>query len=327
VDRRAILALLGAAAAAPGLQAQEPGRHYRIGFFYYGSRRSALESGRYDVFRNELASLGYIEGKNLVIDAHYAEGRIERLASAASDMVRAKVDVIVATGGPPTRAARDATASIPIIITVTFDPVGEGFVTSLARPGGNITGISGLASDLLAKHLELLSLCVPSLRRMAVLTKPDNPSHQKFAAVIEQAGRRASVRVIMATARSAPEIDASFAAMTRERVQALAILAETFFVQQMRQIAALAEQHNLPSIYLTREYPEAGGMMSYGPDLTENFRRAAHFVDKVLRGARAGDLPIEQPTKVELVVNMKTARAVGATIPQSLLLRADRVID
>lgn len=328
MDRRAVLVALLAGASWPSRTLpQRKANTYRVAFFYYGSRRSALESGRYAAFMTELASLGYVDGDNLAVDGHYAEGKVERLAPAAAAMVRAKVDAIVATGGPPTHAARQATSSIPIIITVTFDPVGEGFVNSLAKPGGNITGASGMASDLLPKHLEFLGQCVPSLRRLAVLIKSDNPSHRKFASVIADAAHASSIEVLMESARTQAEIETSFASMGRNGAQALAILAETFFVQQASQIARLAQVHRLPSIYLTREYPQAGGLMSYGPDLTENFRRAAHYLDKIFKGARPGDLPIEQPTKLELVINQKTARSLGIAIPQALLLRADRVID
>jgi putative ABC transport system substrate-binding protein len=326
--RRALLVLLLAVAASRAVaRAQVREKPWRVGFLYYGSRRSAVESGRYEAFVQEMSALGYAQGSNLVLVDYYAEGRVERLGSAAAALVRSEVDAIVATGGPATRAARQATASVPSIMTGTFDPVGEGFAARLARPGGNVTGTSALVSELLGKHLELLAECVPSLGRVAVLSKADNASHQKFVSVVDAAARKQSVKLLKEGARSAREIEASFASMARQGAQALVILGDTFFTQQARQIAALAVEHRMPSIYLTREYPEAGGTMSYGPDLTENFRRAARYVDKILNGARAGDLPIEQPTKLELIINVKTARAIGITVPRSMLLRADRVID
>jgi putative ABC transport system substrate-binding protein len=232
----------------------------------------------------------------------------------------------VATGTPTYRALQHATTTIPDVITVTFDPVGDGFAASMARPGGNITGLSISAADLGSKLLELLKAAVPKLSRVAVLVNPENPAHPPRVIRIMSAAQKVGIQVVLAEAGPVQEIEREFAMMAKERANAAIILADGFFLQESRPIAAQALKHRLPSISQLREYAEAGGLMSYGPNSVDNFRRAATYVDKILKGARPGDLPFEQPTRYQLVINHKTATALGLTIPQALLRQADEVI-
>jgi putative ABC transport system substrate-binding protein len=306
--------------------AQPQPKGARIGFLYYGSRQSALDTGRYNAFVQGMRELGYVEGTNLVIEARFADGKHERLSALAAELVRLKVDVIVGTGTPTYRALQHATTTIPVVITVTFDPVGDGFAASMARPGGNITGLTLGAADLGPKLLELLKAAVPKLSRVAVLVQPGNPSHPPRVVRIMSAAQKIGIQVVLAEAATAPEIEREFAMMTKERANAAIILADGFFLQESHSIAAQALKHRLPSISQLRELAEAGGLMSYGPNSVENFRRASAYVDKILKGAKAGELPFEQPTRYHLLINRKTAMSLGLTIPQALLGQADEVI-
>ena len=270
---------------------------------------------------------GHAEGKDFVVEARYANGKGERLAALAAELVKLKVDVIVATGTPATRAAQRATSTIPIIITIAADPVADGFAASLARPGGNITGLSASSSELGDKYFELLTASIPKLSRVGVLMNPDNPGHAGQLKHMQEAARKAGIRTLAVHGATPEAIAAGFAGMESSGAQACIILGDTFFVQQVAQIAGLAAMRRLPSIYPMREFPEAGGLISYGPDVIENFRRAATYVDRVLKGAQPQDLPIEQPAKFELVVNLKTAKTLGVRIPPPLLVRADKVIE
>jgi len=274
-----------------------------------------------------MRDLGYVEGKHFVIEARYADGKTERLPDLAAELVRSKVDVIVATGTPLYQALQKATKTIPIVITTSPDPVRDGFAASLARPGGNFTGLSSNNAEAIPKHVELLMTAVPRLSRIAVLRNPDNVGSFPQLKSIQAAAQKTGLQVLPVDARTPDGIERGFSTMAKERAEAVIIPGDTFFLQQVRQIAELALKHRLPSTYVTREYAEAGGFMSYGQNITENFRRAATYVDKILKGAKPGELPIEQPTIFELVINRKTARAIGLTIPQELLLRADRVIE
>jgi putative ABC transport system substrate-binding protein len=274
-----------------------------------------------------MRELGYIEGKNFVVEARFADGEGAALPGLAAELISGKVDVIVATGTPVTLALRKATRTVPIVSTVSSDPAGDGSSASLARPGGNITGLSNFAPELSQKQVELLTACVPKLSRLAVLVNPSNAEHSGRLKLVESAARKVGMRVLAVHGGTPDEITSSFAAMARDRAEAVLILGDTFFLQQMRRIADLALKYRLPSVFLNPELVEAGGLMSYGPNFTDNFRRAASYVDKILKGAKPADLPIEQPTKFELVINLKTAKALGLTIPQSLLLRADQVIE
>jgi putative ABC transport system substrate-binding protein len=327
--RRKLLIAMGAGAAAVPLRSfpQQKGKVWRIGFFFFGSRQSALETGRHRLFLDGMRELGYVEGRNFVIEARFADGKTAPLPDFAAELVRLKVDIIVANGTPVYHVLRQATQTIPIVITISADPVGEGFATSLARPGGNITGLSSANVELTPKHLELLMTAVPRLSRVAVLMNPAHSGHPARLKIIQAAAQKTGMQVLPVDGPTPDGIERAFGTMARERAGALIILGDSFFVQQIRQIAELALKHRLPSINVTRDFAEAGGLMSYGQNQIDNFRRAAAYVDKILKGAKPGDLPIEQPTAFELVINRKTAKAIGLTIPQELKLRADRMIE
>ena len=317
---------LGVLAAPLPSPAQQTTKVWRIGFFYFGSRQSSLDTGRYSSFLQGMRELGYIEGKNFVVVGRFADGAREALPGLAAELIREKMDVIVATGTPVNSALQKATRTVPIVSTVSSDPAGDGSTASIARPGGNITGLSNFAPELSQKQVELLTACVPKLSRLAVLVNRANPEHVGRLKLVESTAGNVGIRVLAVGGGTPDEIARSFGAMARDRAQAVLILGDTFFLQQARQIAELALKHRLPSIFLNLEHVEGGGLMSYGPNFTDNFRRAASYVDKILKGAKPADLPIEQPTKFELVINLKTAKALELTIPQSLLLRANQVI-
>ncbi|HWZ70260.1 MAG TPA: ABC transporter substrate-binding protein [Casimicrobiaceae bacterium] len=309
-----------------GAFAQQQSKVWRIGFFYFGSRQSALDTGRYSAFVQGMRELGYVEGKNVIFETRFGDGKVERLPNLAAELVQSKVDVIVATGSPVYSALRHATNTVPIIVTVTADPVVEGLAASLARPGGNITGLSDMAANLGPKQLELLMAAMPQLSRVGVLLNPDNVSHPAQITRLMLAAQKVGVQVVLAEASTVAEIELGFAALERERANAVILFGDTFFVQQFQQIAQAALKHRVASIYLIHEYAEAGGLMSYGPNIVDSFRRAATYVDKILKGAKPGELPFEQAARYSLAINLKTAKALGLTIPQSLLLRADEVI-
>ena len=272
-----------------------------------------------------LRELGYVEGKNIIIEYRWAEGKYERLPGLAAELVQMKVDVIVAAA-VAIQAAQQATTTIPIVMVRTGDPVGSGFVASLSRPGRNITGLSNINLDVSSKYLELIRAAVPKLSRVTVLVNPTHPNHPNFLKRIQAADKTNSVKISPAQASTASQIEAAFGAMTRERAGALIVLPDPFFLAQARRIAELAAQHRLPTMFWTRVPVESGGLMSYGQNIAEPYYRAATYVDKILKGAKPGDLPVEQPTKFELVINMKTAKALGLTM-QDLLFRADKVIE
>jgi putative ABC transport system substrate-binding protein len=329
IDRRVFLGTLaGGLLAAPlAAEAQQAGSVQRIGFLYFGSRESALDTGRYAAFVEGMRELGYVAGKNVVVEERFADGKPERLPDLVAEVLRFKPDVIVATGTPVYSALRQATATVAVVITVTADPVGEGFAVSLARPGRNITGLSTAGSDIFPKQIELLVACIPKLARITALWNSANPSHPARLREIQVVARNVGIDVIGMEARAADGIQRRFASIGRAQTGAVVILPDGFFVQQLRQLTQLALKHRLPSIAEVRQYAELGGFMTYGQNITDTFRRAAHYVDKILKGAKPGDLPIEQPTKFELLVNLKTAKALGLTIPPSLLQRADQVIE
>ena len=325
--RRLIIALgVGALWASTRALSQQPGKVRRIGFLYFGSRKSAMESGRYDVLVRSLRELGYVEGRNYHLEQRYADGNPEVLPALAADLVRSKVDLIVATGTPAYRALQKATKSIPVVMTAGGDPVADGFAASLSRPGSNFTGVTNLATDVTPKVLEYLVAVAPRISRVAVLMNPANASHPARLAKSRTAGRSIGVEVIGIDISTREDVGRAFGRMASERVQAFMLLGDTFLVQQSREIAGLAIKHRLPSIY-SPEYPAEGGLLGYGNDPVDSFRRAAPYVDKILKGANPAELPIDQPTRLELVINLKTAKAIGLTIPQALLLRADRVIE
>jgi putative ABC transport system substrate-binding protein len=282
-----------------------------------------------DAFRQRLRELGWVEGQNIVIDYRYAEDRVDRLPDLAAELVRLKVDLIIASAGTQVAtAAKNATETIPIVMIYVRDPVGQGLIASLARPGGNVTGVSGSAGlEMFAKQLELLKETVPKIRRVALLSNPANAYHQLAIREVNVAARSLGVQLQLLEARGPNEFDGAFAAMGKERVGALVVLSDAIFSSHRTRLADLAARSRLPAAYSVREYVEAGGLMSYGPSLLDSHRQAATYVDKILRGTKPADLPVEQPTKFELVINLKTAKALGLTIPPSLLGRADQVIE
>ncbi len=306
--------------------AQPAGKVSRIGWLSAGFPRPDRDPP-VDAFRQGLRELGYVEGQNLVIEYRGAEGRDERLPDLAAELVRLHVDVLVAVGPIATRAAQHATRTLPIVMTGTADPVGAGFVASLARPGGNITGVSLLMAELPGKRLELLKETVPQSTRVAVLANPDNPVYEALRNNLTVAARALGLHLHVVEVHSADELDPAFAAVTREGADALMVLSDPALMDNLRgRVADLAATHRLPAMYNWKMYVEAGGLMSYGPSLPGIYRYAATYVDKILKGAKPADLPVEQPTKFELVINLKTAQALGVTIPPTLLFLADEVI-
>ena len=329
-NRRKLIVALGASALTSpfGSFAQQQGKVWRVGFLAPRHVDFLDSDVYYGPFRQGMRELGYVEGKNLVIEWRSAEGKYERLPGLATELVNLKVDVIVTAGTPGTSAAQNATTTIPIVLGNISDPVGSGFVKSLARPGGNITGLTNIAADVHLKQLEMLLGMVPKLSRVAVLVNPSNPANVKtLEIVVLAAGQTRGVTILPAKAQTPEEIDKAFFLIRQQNAGALIVLNEALFNQQKSQIAELTAKFRLPSIAWDRVYPEAGVLMSYGPSLADQFRRAATYVDKILKGAKPGDLPVEQPTKFELVINGKTAKALGLTIPYSLLISADKVIE
>jgi ABC-type uncharacterized transport system substrate-binding protein len=327
MDRRIFVgAVAGALLASPlAIEAQQAEKVPRIGYLVLNS----AESGQHllAAFRQELRGRGWVEGQNIVIEVRFAEGKVDRLPALTAEVIRLKVDIIVTTSSATTWAAKDATKSIPIVMAASANALGEGLVTSLAHPGGNITGMTFLAGpEIAGKQLQLLKEVAPAASRVAVLTNPTNRSHAAFARELKVAARSLGVQLQVLEAPYPDQLDSAFTAMTIERAAALLVLTDSMFVGQRGRVADLAARSGLPTLYSQREFVDAGGLISYGPSLLDMFRRAATHVDKILRGAKPGDIPVEQPTKFELVINLKTAKALGLTIPQSLLLRADEVI-
>jgi putative ABC transport system substrate-binding protein len=278
-------------------------------------------------FREGLRELGYVEGRNIQVESRWAEGNYDRLPGLAADLVRLKVDVIVTYGTPAAQAAKGATGTIPIVMAAIIDPVASGLVTSLARPGGNITGQSMMSPDLAEKQLQILKELVPKTSRVAVLHNPANPGNAPQVRHAQDAARALGVRLQILGARGPSEIDGAFAAMAAEQAGAVIVLVDAILQSNRARIADLAARHRLPAVYGLHEYAEVGGLLAYGPNRLDMFRRAATYVDRILKGAKPGDLPVEQPSTFTLVINLKTAKALGLTIPPSLLLRADQVIE
>ena len=313
------LALVLLAAPLAASAQQSPGKSARIGLL--GDVPSFLD----EAFRQGLRELGYVEGQNIAIEHRSPEWKYERLPGLAADLVRLKMDVIVAASPAATEAAKRATSTIPIVFTVSGDPVADGFVASLARPGGNITGLATIGPELVGKQLEILKSVAPKISRVAVLQNPN--SRRGVLRQAEGAARALGLQLLILEARTPSEIEAAFAAMTSQRADGLLVLRDAVFRAQRAQITALAAKNRLPAVYGLREEAEAGGLIAYGASVPQLYRRAATYVDKILKGAKPGDLPVEQPTQFELVINLKTAKTLGLTIPPSLLLRADQVIE
>lgn len=325
--RRQLLVSLGtgALAWAGAVRAQAPPSVRRIGLLSGFS--PSVYAGSYPAFRLGLRDLGWVEGRNISIEERYAEGSHDRLPDLAADLVRLDVDVIVTTATSDALAAKKATTTIPIVMVAGGDPVANGLVESLARPGGNVTGLSQMLQALGGKRLELLKEIVPKLSRVGVLWNPQSASATLGWKENQQPARQLGLQLHSLEARSPSELDKVFEAAIVARAGALAILPDPVISTNLRRIVDFAAKSRLPSIYQSSEFADAGGLVTYGPDRADLFRRAAAYVDKILKGARPGDLPVDQPTKLELVVNLKTAKALGVTIPQSVLLRADRVIE
>ncbi len=327
MKRRKFLTLLGAATAWPlAARAQQTGKMSRIG--YLGSSSPSLEPHYIEAFRQKLRDLGHVDGENIVIEYRWAEGQDDRLPNLATELVRLMPDIIVTTGTPSTLAAMQATKTIPIVMASAGDPVGAGLVASLARPGGNVTGFTILGPELEGKRLELLKQAVPELSRVAVLWNPSNPAIVSYFETIKNAGRALRISLDpVAEVRRADELDNAFFAIASARPHALAVLADRFLLAHRKQIVEFAAAKRLPGMYPYREYVDAGGLMSYAPSNIELFRGAATYVDKILKGAKPGDLPVQEPTKFELIVNLKNAKVIGIDVPTSVLLRADEVIE
>jgi len=326
IRRREFITLLGGAATAWPLaaRAQQPAKLPTIGFMGQTTRSAAGEWTA--AFVQRLRELGWIDGRNVAIEYRWAEGRSERFAEIAAEFVQLKVDVIVTSGTPQVLAAKQATSVIPIVFATTGDPVGTGLVTSLARPGGNVTGLSNQLRDLAGKRLELLREVVPNLRRLAMIVNVDNPAAVLDVGEVQAAARMLGLEVVTPEIRRAEDIAPAFKAL-EGRAEALYVTPDALVITNRARIQTLAMGLRLPTMHGSRDYVEAGGLMSYGPNYPDLFRRAAEYVDKILRGAKPGDIPVEQPTKFDLVINLITAQALGLEIPPTLLARADEVIE
>jgi putative ABC transport system substrate-binding protein len=326
--RKLVIALGAGAFTAPlGVFAQKQGKIWRIGYLDLGSRKSMVDSGRYAALIDGLRERGYVEGKDYVLDARYADGHADHLDRLAAELVRQKLDILLSTGTPSSHAAHRATTTIPIVVTATADPVGEGFAVSFARPGGNMTGMSTGNDDVSQKLVELLILAVPNMKGFAVINHQAVLTHPPLLLRVKAAANQAGKKVLPIGVRTPEDIERGFVTMAREHMDGLIIFGDTFLLQQRTQIAELALKHRLPSIYPQSQYAEAGGLLSYGADINDNFRRAGIFVGKILKGAKPGDIPFEQPTKFDMVVNMKTAKTLGIKIPNSILVQATKVIE
>ena len=325
--RKLIAGLGGVLLAGPAIAfAQSKDKVWRVGILATRNRPALLDSDAFGQFMRGMRELGYIEGKNLQVEFRWAEGKYERLSGLAAELVQLKVDVIVAAGAQDIDAARKATSTIPIVMATSPDPVVSGFAKTLAHPGGNITGLTNFTVDISPKLFEMLQSMVPKLSRLAVMMNPVNSSHAGVLQSVESAAQKAGVKVLPVEARSAVEIERAFSTMAQAKAGGVLVPRDGFYIQQLDQIAKLAAKHRLPSISGYRQYVEAGGLMSYGQNAGESFRRAATYVDKIFKGAKPGDLPIEQPTTFELYINGRTAKALGLTIPQSLRISADKVL-
>jgi putative ABC transport system substrate-binding protein len=326
MNRRNLLVAfgLGALAGALPVLAQQKGKVWRIGFL--GAATADGYASNLEGLRQGLRNLGYLDGKNIVIEYRWAEGNYERLPALAAELVRSKMDIIVTHGTPGTRAAKQATTTIPIVMAIIGDAVATGIVPSIARPGGNITGSSIFTPELAAKRLELVKEALPHITQVAVLVNPDNPVLETVLKVMGTTAGALKVELQQYAVRGPKEFEGAFAAMTKKRAGAVAILEDGMFIANTGALTALAAKHRLFSTG-GREFAEAGGLLGFGVNFPEIFRRAAYFIDRIIKGAKPADLPVEQPTKFELVLNLKTAKALGIKFPQAILVRADRVIE
>jgi putative tryptophan/tyrosine transport system substrate-binding protein len=323
VRRREFISVLGGAMVAwpVAARAQQSGKMWRIGFIAHEHQRG------YDALFEGLRELGYAEGQNIIIERRYAEGRAERFQEFAAEIVRLKVDIIVVVTTPAAPAVKNATTTIPIVIPEAIDPVGTGLIASLARPGGNVTGGAILYAELSSKRLELLKEVVPKLSRAAVLWNAGNSANALAWRETQGAARAQKVTLQSHEVRGLKDFEGAFATMTQQRPDALLVLGDALITQRRKEIADFAIRERLPGSFSAREYVEAGGLMSYGAHRAAMYRRAAYFVDRILKGAKPADLPVEQPTRFELVINLKTAKTLGLDVPPTLLVRAGEVIE
>jgi putative ABC transport system substrate-binding protein len=325
IGRRHFTLSLGAAVAWPLAVHAQPRKVWRIGML--DTTSSALNAANVDAFRQGLRQLGYIEGQNLVIDYRSADGRIERFPELAAEMVRLNVDVIVTRGTPTALAAKNATAVIPIVMAASGDPVGPGIVASLARPGGNITGLSAFVTDLVKKRIELLREVFPPIARIALLDNMRNASVPAQWEELKTAARTLGIEPQLLDIRRPEDLERAFEAARTQRADALAVGNDSVVIASRRQVGELAVKHRLPTVYATREFVDSGGLLSYAVHYPDLYRRAATYVDKIFKGTKPADLPVEQPTRFELVINLKAAKAIDLEIPPILLARADEVIE
>jgi putative ABC transport system substrate-binding protein len=327
MNRRTFIdTLAGGLLAAPlAAEAQPAGKVPRIGILWAYS--PSVVSSFAEAFRQGFRGLGYIEGRNVALEERWAEGRFDRLASLAAELVGLDVDIIVTASTPAVQAAKQATRTIPIVMTLVTDPVASGVVASLARPGGNVTGLSFMNPELSAKRLALLRELIPKVSRVAVFWSSSTQSYPLLLRETEAAARALGMQLQVVEVSGPTGFSNAFSAVTRERAGALLVLPDPMFRNQQERILDLGVKHRLPAMYWSRELADAGGLMSYGPNVPDVYRHAATYVDKILKGAKPADLPVEQPAKFDLVINLKTAKALGLTIPPSLLQRADQVIE
>jgi putative ABC transport system substrate-binding protein len=329
MKRRTFMAVVsGALLTAPvALEAQQGGKVWRIGWLNTSPVPVPASSNPiWSAFLQRMRELGYVEGQNLLIEYRTSGGHIDPLPALAAELVRLKVDVILVPSTQPALAAKQATTTIPIVLSAGTNPVETGLVNSLARPGGNLTGLSISGGQVSGKRLELLREVVPKVSRIAVLMDPTNPAHAVFWRETESAAQKLRVRLQPVTARAPEEIEAAFSAMAKARAEALIVFTDPMLYSQRSRLADFAARNRLPAMHMIKGHAEAGDLMAYGPDYRDLYRRTAEIVDKILKGAKPADLPIEEPSKFELVINLKTAKALGLTIPPSLLGRADEVI-
>jgi putative tryptophan/tyrosine transport system substrate-binding protein len=327
--RRDFLSLIGGVAAVSnvqprGVRAQQAGRTYRIGLLWHGPDGFA---DAIEVFRVALRELGYVEGRNLQIEYRWAQSKPDLMRNMAEELVRLKVDIIMAPSSIYTDAAKRATSTIPIVFMSHADPLGTGHVASLSQPGGNITGMSLMMTETNVKGLELFKEAVSNLSHLAVIFDPATPSHTPGLTAIQGAGPTLGLKVLPVPVRAATEFDGAFAIIARERADSVLVLSTPLFIAGAEPLAALAVKHKLPSLFGPRHHVEAGGLMSFSPERTDLWRRSATFVDQILKGAKPADLPVQQPVKFDLSINLKTAKAIGVRIPEAFLLRADKVIE
>ena len=311
-------------AVAVIVEAQQPAKISRIGRLAIASQ--SAESGRIEAFRNGLRDLSYVEGKNIVVEWRFADGKLDRLPAQAAELVRFKLEIIVSAGSTPTRAAKAATSTIPIVMSNDNDPVGDGFVASLARPGGNISGLSNFAPELSGKRLEILREVLPKFSRVAVIGTSTNPAYAQVIKEVELAAKALGVKLQNLDVLDPADIERAFRAASKGRVDGVLVLTSATLVPQRVKLAELAVKNRLPVMYSNSQYVEAGGLMFYGANVLDLDRRAATYVDKILKGAKPADLPVEQPKKFEFIINLKAAKQIGLTIPPNVLVRADKVI-